>query len=83
VRGGGGSYHRMLPFPAVAAATQRTAGPAVLYYHSYDFDDTLPGLGAVRSPMLAKQLLGRGRIAPIAWRLTDRFGSETCHHAIG
>jgi peptidoglycan/xylan/chitin deacetylase (PgdA/CDA1 family) len=83
VRVGGGSYQRMLPFPAVAAATQRASGAAVLYYHSYDFDDTLPGLGAVRSPMLAKQLLGRRRIAPIAWRLTERFGSETCHHAIG
>jgi hypothetical protein len=52
----------------------------VLYYHSYDFDGTLPGLDAVRSPMLARQLLGRGRIAPIARRLTQRFGSETCDH---
>ena len=53
----------------------------MLYYHSYDFDGTLPGMGAVRSPMLARQLLGRGRIAPIVWRLTERFGSETCAHA--
>lgn len=81
IRVGGGSYQRLLPFSAVAAAAQRSRGPAVLYYHSYDFDGTLPGLGAVRSPMLARQLLGRGRIAPIVWRLTERFGSETCAHA--
>jgi peptidoglycan/xylan/chitin deacetylase (PgdA/CDA1 family) len=83
VRLGGGSYQRLLPFPAVAAAAQRARGPAVLYYHSYDFDGTLPGLGAMRSPMLARQLLGRGRIAPIVWRITERFGSETCTRAIG
>jgi peptidoglycan/xylan/chitin deacetylase (PgdA/CDA1 family) len=81
VRLGGGSYQRLLPFSAVAAATGGGSGPAVLYYHSYDFDGTLPGLGALRSPMLARQLLGRGRIAPIVWRLTERFGSETCAHA--
>jgi peptidoglycan/xylan/chitin deacetylase (PgdA/CDA1 family) len=80
LRVGGGSYQRLLPFATVAAATQSAAQPAVLYYHSYDFDGTLPGLDAVRSPMLARQLLGRGRIAPIAWRLTERFGSETCNH---
>ncbi len=81
IRVGGGSYQRLLPFAAVASAARRSPGPAVLYYHSYDFDDTLPGLGAVRSPMLARQLLGRGRIAPIVWRLTELFGSETCAHA--
>ena len=78
VRVGGGSYQRLLPFAAVSAATQGPVQPAVLYYHSYDFDGTLPGLGTMRSPMLARQLLGRSRIAPIAWRLTERFGSETC-----
>jgi hypothetical protein len=78
LRIGGGSYQRLLPFSAVLAGVRRSTGPAVLYYHSYDFDGTLPGLGAVRSPMLARQLLGRGRIAPIAWRVTARFGSETC-----
>jgi peptidoglycan/xylan/chitin deacetylase (PgdA/CDA1 family) len=81
LRVGGGSYQRLLPFAAVAAAAQRCRGPAVLYYHSYDFDGTLPGIGAVRSPMLARQLLGRNRIAPIVWRLLERFGSETCAHA--
>jgi len=83
VRVGGGSYQRLLPFSVVAAATQGSGQPAVVYYHSYDFDGTLPSLTAMRSPMLARQLLGRGRIAPIAWRLTGRFGSETCAHAIG
>jgi hypothetical protein len=78
LRIGGGSYQRLLPFAALLAGMRRSTGPAVLYYHSYDFDGTLPGLGAVRSPMLARQVLGRGRIAPIAWRVTERFGSETC-----
>jgi peptidoglycan/xylan/chitin deacetylase (PgdA/CDA1 family) len=78
LRIGGGSYQRLLPFSAVVAGARSATGPAVLYYHSYDFDGTLPGIGAVRSPMLARQLLGRGRIAPIAWRVTERFGSETC-----
>ncbi len=83
VRLGGGSYQRLLPFSVVAAGARRGPGPAVLYYHSYDFDGTLPGMGALRSPMLARQLLGRGRIAPIVWRLTERFGSETCADASG
>jgi hypothetical protein len=78
LRLGGGSYQRLLPFSVLLAGAKASAGPAVLYYHSYDFDGTLPSLGAVRSPMLARQLLGRGRIAPIAWRVTERFGSETC-----
>jgi peptidoglycan/xylan/chitin deacetylase (PgdA/CDA1 family) len=81
VRVGGGSYQRLLPLSAVAAAARSALHPAVLYYHSYDFDGTLPGLAAMRSPMLARQLLGRGRVAPMAWRLTERFGSETCAHA--
>lgn len=78
LRIGGGSYQRMLPYSAVVVAAQQSPGPAVLYYHSYDFDGTLPGLGAMRSPMLARQLLGRGRIASIVARLTARLGSETC-----
>jgi len=81
IRVGGGSYQRFLPFSAVATATRRCPGPAVLYYHSYDFDGTLPGLTALRSPMLARQLLGRSRIAPIVWRITELFGSETCARA--
>ena len=41
----------------------------------------VPGLRAVRSPQLARQVLGRGRIAPMVWRLTRRFGSRTCAQA--
>ena len=48
LRIGGGSYQRLLPFSA-ARPPSAAAGPAVLYYHSYDFDGTLPGTGAVRS----------------------------------
>jgi peptidoglycan/xylan/chitin deacetylase (PgdA/CDA1 family) len=80
IRIGGGSYQRLLPFSALTGAARHFPGPAVLYYHSYDFDGTLPPLGAVRSPMLARQVLGRGRIAPMVWRVTERFGSETCAH---
>jgi len=78
LRIGGGSYQRMLPYAAVVGAARQSTRPAVFYYHSYDFDGTLPGLGAMRSPMLARQLLGRGRIASIVARLTARLGSETC-----
>ena len=78
VRLGGGSYQRLLPFAAVAAATQRPRRPAVLYYHSYDFDGTLPGLRSVRSAALARQVLGRDRISSVFLRLTQRFGSVVC-----
>ena len=78
VRMGGGSYQRLLPFAAVAAVMRQTPGPAVLYYHSYDFDGTLPSLGSVRSAALARQLLARGRISSMFLRLTQRFGSVTC-----
>ena len=81
IRVGGGSYQRLLPLSVVESVARRFPGPSVLYYHSYDFDGTLPGWRAVRSPMLARQVLGRGRIAPIVWRLTQRYGSETCDHA--
>lgn len=78
LRLGGGSYQRLLPYPAVAAAIESNAGTAFCYYHSYDFDGTTPGLGAIRSTAVARQLLGRGRIAPMFLRLARRFGSETC-----
>jgi peptidoglycan/xylan/chitin deacetylase (PgdA/CDA1 family) len=81
VRLGGGSYQRALPFAAVSAAVQRFPGTAVCYYHSYDFDGTTPGLSAVRSSALARQVVGRGRITPIFLRLARRFGSETCLRA--
>ena len=78
---GGGSYQRLLPMAAVTQAVARHTGPAVLYYHSYDFDGTVPGVREVRSAALAKQVLGRRRIATIFQDLTRRFGSETCRHA--
>ena len=78
LRLGGGSYQRLLPWPAVAAVTQQGSGPAVLYYHSYDFDGTVPGLGSVRSVALARQLVGRDRISSMFLRLTRRFGSVRC-----
>ncbi|HVA10326.1 MAG TPA: polysaccharide deacetylase family protein [Acidimicrobiales bacterium] len=81
VRLGGGSYQRMVPFAAVSNAVRQCPGTAVCYYHSYDFDGTTPGLGAVRSTALARQILGRGRIMPIFLRLARQFGSETCFDA--
>jgi peptidoglycan/xylan/chitin deacetylase (PgdA/CDA1 family) len=78
---GGGSYQRLLPMAAVTRAVTHGPGPAVLYYHSYDFDGTLPGVRDVRSAALAKQVLGRRRIAAIFQNLTRQFGSETCRHA--
>ena len=78
VRLGGGSYQRLLPFAVVSAAIGSSPGAAVCYYHSYDFDGTTPGLSAVRSQAVARQVLGRGRIAPMFLRLVRQFGSETC-----
>ncbi len=54
--------------------------PAVLYYHSYDFGATLPGTGSIRSLAVAKQLVGRGRIAGMFARILSRYGSEACGH---
>ncbi len=79
VRLGGGSYQRLLPLAAVSAAIRSSPGTAVCYYHSYDFDGTTPGLSAIRSQAVARQVLGRGRIAPMFLRLVRRFGSETCN----
>jgi Domain of unknown function (DUF3473)/Polysaccharide deacetylase len=81
LRLGGGSYQRLMPFAAVASAIRAFRGTAVCYYHSYDFDGTTPGLGAVRSAALARQVVGRARIAPIFLKLARRFGSETCFDA--
>ena len=78
---GGGSYQRLVPWAVVSAAVRRAPDPAVLYYHSYDFDGSLPGLRSIRSPALAKQLLGRSRIAPIFRHVVQQFGSKTCVQA--
>ena len=75
---GGGSYQRLLPAHVVAGAVERATAPAVLYYHSYDFDGTLPGLQAARSLAVAKQLIGRERAARVFRYVAGRFGSESC-----
>ncbi len=75
---GGGSYQRLLPVPVVTNAVGRGEGPAVLYYHSYDFGATLPGLGEIRSVAAAKQLLARGRVSRAFSAILSRYGSKAC-----
>jgi Polysaccharide deacetylase/Domain of unknown function (DUF3473) len=75
---GGGSYQRLLPAKAVSMAVKHSSGPIVLYYHSYDFGGNLPGLRSIRSVAIAKQVLGRHRIAPIFSEIISRYGSQTC-----
>ena len=82
---GGGSYQRLLPGAVVSAAVDSAAadpaeGPAVLYYHSYDFGATLPSTGSIRSLAVAKQLVGRGRVAGMFSRVLSRYGSQACGH---
>jgi len=77
---GGGSYQRMLPGVAVTAAVDSAPGPAVLYYHSYDFGATLPSTGSIRSLAEAKQLVGRRRVARVFSRVLRRYGSKACGH---
>jgi len=75
---GGGSYQRMLPAAAVDAVVGTSPEPVVLYYHSYDFGATLPAMTSIRSIALAKQLVGRDRVAGLCSRLLQRYGSEAC-----
>jgi hypothetical protein len=77
---GGGSYQRLFPLSAVSAGIRSADGPAVLYYHSYDFGATLPSLSSIRSVAAARQLVGRGRIAGMFARILDRYGSKACDH---
>jgi hypothetical protein len=77
---GGGSYQRLVPFAAVRAALDAGEGPSVLYYHSYDFGANLPPPRSVRSVALAKQVLGRGRIAKVFAQVIGRYGSKACGH---
>ena len=76
---GGGSYQRLLPTAAVtrAVARHQRAGGAVLPL--LRLRRQRPG-GRARCapPQLAKQVLGRRRIATIFQDLTRRYGSETC-----
>lgn len=82
-RVGGGSYQRLLPWTAVTAAVGHARDPAVVYYHSYDFDPTLPPVTAARSLALVKQLAGRGRVERAFEALMRRYGSRTCAEALG
>ena len=75
---GGGSYQRLLPVSVTSATLRAAAGPAVLYYHSYDFGATLPSTGTVRSVAVAKQLVGRTRVAKVFSGILGRYGSEAC-----
>lgn len=75
---GGGSYQRLFPTVLVASAIARSPLPAVIYYHSYDFDGTLPPTRVIRSAALARQLLFRERVSRVYASLIGRFGSETC-----
>ncbi len=75
---GGGSYQRLLPTPVVTHAVGTGQGTAVLYYHSYDFGATLPGFGSIRSVAVAKQLVGRGRVAGVFSSILRRYGSRVC-----
>lgn len=78
---GGGSYQRLIPRGLVASAIARSPSPAVVYYHSYDFDGTLPPSRVIRSPALARQILFRERISTVYSMLIGRFGSEICEGA--
>lgn len=75
---GGGSYQRLFPVSVTDAALRSAPGPAVLYYHSYDFGATLPSTATVRSVAVAKQLVGRSRVAKVFTRILGRYGSEAC-----
>jgi hypothetical protein len=77
---GGGSYQRLFPTAVVTGAVRRARGAAVCYYHSYDFDGTVPPLRQVRSGAAVKQVVGRGRIAAVFAVLGQRFGSSICSH---
>jgi len=77
---GGGSYQRLLPRWLVDASVRAAAGPAVCYYHSYDFGATLPSARSIRSLAVAQQLLGRRRIGPRFERLFNSYGSRACRN---
>lgn len=78
---GGGSYQRLLPTSAVTSFVDAADGPVVLYYHSYDFGATLPSTRSIRSLAVAKQLIGRSRIANVFASILNRYGSRACGHA--
>ncbi len=75
---GGGSYQRLVPLAVTSSVLDRGTGTAVLYYHSYDFGATLPAAGSIRSLAMAKQLVGRRRVAKIFSIMLSRYGSQVC-----
>jgi peptidoglycan/xylan/chitin deacetylase (PgdA/CDA1 family) len=75
---GGGSYQRLLPASVVTGAIGSADRPTILYYHSYDFGATLPGPGSIRSVAVAKQLVGRARVARVFSKILSRYGSKAC-----
>ncbi len=79
---GGGSYQRVLPRRLVTGVVAAAPGPAVLYYHSYDFGSELPSLRAARSLRAASQLAGRSRVPLIFQSLLARFGSVRCREML-
>jgi hypothetical protein len=78
---GGGSYQRLFPTVVTTTAVDRATGPAVLYYHSYDFGASLPSTASIRSLAMAKQLVGRGRVSGTFSHILKRYGSKACVHA--
>ncbi len=77
---GGGSYQRLFPTAVTSAVVDRATGPAVLYYHSYDFGASLPSTTSIRSLAMAKQLVGRGRVRGTFSQILSRYGSKACVH---
>ncbi len=77
---GGGSYQRLLPQRLLDASVRGATGPAVCYYHSYDFGATLPSARSIRSLAVAQQLLGRRRIGPRFEQLLTTYGSRACRN---
>lgn len=78
---GGGSYQRLLPRWGLRPLLQRQEGPTVLYYHSYDFDATLPSPWTSRSTAVLKQVVARGRIPEIVGDVLATLGSVSCQEA--
>ena len=78
---GGGSYQRLLPASVVTGAVgvRRRAGGALLPF--VRFRGHAPRVsGAIRSLAVAKQLVGRGRVARVFSRILSRYGSKACAH---
>lgn len=81
---GGGSYQRLLP-PKAAVSLLRCrfgSGPAVLYYHSYDFGNVLPTFTEDHSGAVLRYSLGRRRVPSIFAHLLATVGSASCEEVL-